>query len=475
MSQLPSLTLIPADNAALSDEITRLAGHINAAQHRFLILLAALIERDAWAGNGIKSPAHWLNYYCGIDLGAAREKVRVAKSLSTLPAIDEAFRAGTISYSKVRAMTRSATLDNEHMLLQVALHGTAQHVEQLVRKYRRAESLTDDRRDQSRYAARELTCFFDDDGMLVLRGRMTPEDGAVFMKVIDAMAEAMVTAQNPPVSQDDNSATCPEKTFPQKRVDALLALAEQAMNTIEEGLQPLSSADKYQVVVHIEGGNRRRIECRNEDGGEHGHKQNCTIESGAHHLPLSAATARRLSCDASLVPVLEDASGNVLNVGRKTRAIPPSIRRALQIRDHGCRFPGCCESRYVDAHHVQHWCDGGETRLDNLVLLCRHHHRLLHQDGYEIVKHGGQQFEFLTPNGDAMPTAMAPQFAAAAEDMANEILVIEREHQGFGLVIDSHTAVSRWQGEKMDYDLAVGVMMRGRGYGQNGAWTDNKA
>ena len=461
MSQLPSPALIPADNAALSDEITRLAGHINAAQHRFLTLLAALIERDAWAGNGIKSPAHWLNYYCGIDLGAAREKVRVAKSLSTLPAIDEAFRAGTISYSKVRAMTRSATPDNEQMLLQVALHGTAQHVEQLVRKYRRAESLTDDHRDQSRYAARELTCFFDDDGMLVLCGRMTPEDGAVFMKAMDAMVEAMVTAQNPPVSQNNDSANLPEKTFPQKRVDALLALAEQAMNTIEEGLQPLSSADKYQVVIHIEGSSGRGIERSNEHGTELSHEQQCSIWSGSHHLPLSPATARRLCCDASLVPVLEDTSGNVLNIGRKTRSISPSIRRALQIRDHGCRFPGCCESRFVDAHHVQHWCDGGETRLDNLVLLCRHHHRLLHQDGYEIVKHGNQQFEFLTPAGDAMPIAMAPQFVAAAEDMASEILAIEREHHGFGLMIDAHTAVTRWQGERMDYDLAVGVMMRG--------------
>jgi hypothetical protein len=449
MSQLPSLTHIPQDNAALSDEITRLAGHINAAQHRFLTLLAALIERDAWAGNGIKSPAHWLNYHCGIDLGAAREKVRVAKILQQLPGIDEAFRTGTISYSKVRAMTRSATPENEQMLLQVALHGTAQHVEQLVRKYRRAESLADDRGDQSRYHAREFTCFFDDDGMLVLRGRMTPEDGAVFMKAMDAMVEAMGTAQNPQVSQDDDAATLHEKTFPQKRVDALLALAEQAMNTMQEGLQPLSSADKYQVVVHI------------ERSGELSHEQHCTIESGAHHLPLSPATARRLCCDASLVPVLEDASGNVLNVGRKTRAIPPSIRRALHIRDHGCRFPGCCESRYVDAHHVQHWCDGGETRLDNLVLLCRHHHRLLHQDGYEIIKRGEQQFEFLTPHGDAMRAALVPQFAAADEGMVSETLAIEREHEGIGLVIDARTAVTRWQGERMDYDLAIWAMMRG--------------
>lgn len=285
--------------------------------------------------------------------------------------------------------------------------------------------------------------------MLVLRGRMTPEDGAVFMKAMDAMVEAMVAAKNPQVSQDDDSATLPEKTFPQKRVDALLALAEQAMNTMQEGLQPLSSADKYQVVVHI------------ERSAEHSHKQHCTIESGAHHLPLSPATARRLCCDASLVPVLEDASGNVLNVGRKTRAIPPSIRRALHIRDHGCRFPGCCESRFVDAHHVQHWCDGGETRRDNLVLLCRHHHRLLHQDGYEIIKRGEQQFEFLTPAGDAMRAALVPQFAAADEDMVSEILAIEREHEGIGLVIDARTAVTRWQGERMDYDLAIWAMMRG--------------
>jgi hypothetical protein len=454
MSQPSSLALIPQDNAALSDEITRLAGHINAAQHHFLTLLAALIERDAWEGHGIKSPAHWLNYHCGIDLGAAREKVRVAKTLSTLPAIDEAFRSGTISYSKVRAMTRSATPENEQMLLQVALHGTAQHVEQLVRKYRRAESLTDDRRAESQYDARELTCYFDDDGMLVLRGRMTPEDGAVFMKAL----EAMITAQNPPVTQDDVSASLSEKTFPQKRVDALLALTEQAMSTMEEGLQPLSSADKYQVVIHIERGNERS------------HEQHCSIESGAHHLPLSPATARRLCCDASLVPVLEDSSGNVLNVGRKTRAIPPAIRRALQIRDQGCRFPGCCESRYVDAHHVQHWCDGGETRLDNLVLLCRQHHRLLHQEGYEIVKHGEQQFEFLTPAGGAMRAALVPQFAAA-EDSASETLAIEKEHDGIGLAIDSRTAVTRWEGEKIDYDLAVGAMLSGRKLGFNaGRW-----
>ena len=120
---------IPENNDELGEAITRLAGHINAAQYRFLKLLAALVERDAWLGcSGMKSPAHWLNYYCGIDLGAAREKVRVAKCMATLPQIDAAFSTGVISYSKVRAMTRSATPENEAFLLQVARYGTAQFV-----------------------------------------------------------------------------------------------------------------------------------------------------------------------------------------------------------------------------------------------------------------------------------------------------------------------------------------------------------
>ncbi|MEX2129958.1 MAG: hypothetical protein WD772_00610, partial [Pseudohongiellaceae bacterium] len=165
---------IPTDTAALVSAITRLTGHINAAQYRFLKLLAALIEREAWSDGGTsKSPAHWLNYYCGIDLGAAREKVRVAKSLALLPEIDAAFATGAISYSKVRAMTRSATSQNEALLLDIARHGTAHHVEMLVRKYQRVQRQVQGRNPSqqgdgdtaaAQFAGRELHWRFDDDG-----------------------------------------------------------------------------------------------------------------------------------------------------------------------------------------------------------------------------------------------------------------------------------------------------------------------
>ncbi len=183
---------IPDDDQDLGDEITRLAGHINAAQFRFLKVLAALVERDAWGGDsGMKSPAHWLNYYCGIALGAAREKVRVAKCLQSLPLIDEAFATGAISYSKVRAMTRTATPENESYLLGIAKHGTAHHVETLVRKYQRVERLNQASQDEKQYDAREFSSFYDDDGMLVFKGRLPAEDGAVFLKAMDAVLQTL--------------------------------------------------------------------------------------------------------------------------------------------------------------------------------------------------------------------------------------------------------------------------------------------
>jgi len=137
------------------------------------------------------------------------------------------------------------------------------------------------------------------------------------------------------------------------------------------------------------------------------------------------------------------------------------------LRDQGCRFPGCCETRFVDAHHVHHWCDGGETSLDNLVLLCRYHHRLLHQDGYGIEK-GSAGFEFVRPDGRKLPRALVRQFAASDEQregalvndsQANEELAIESQHAALGLHIDSRTAVTRWLGESMDYSLGVGALM----------------
>jgi cell division septation protein DedD len=296
---------IPTDNAALAEAITRLAGHINAAQHRFLKLLAVLIERGAWSdGGSIKSPAHWLNYYCGIDLGAAREKVRVARCLVNLPEINTAFASGAISYSKVRAMTRSATPQNESFLLGIASHGAAHHMEMLVRKYQRTARQIGSSRvqgddganpdDQAQHQSRELSWHYDDDGMLVIRGRLAPEDGALFINALNSVfqqlslagtqfqSQAQSPSQAQPPSQPpaqtqtqtptqskkesqmqqeiankenvsaETSLLEPEITFPQKRADALMLMVEHALQTMHDGLAPMAAADRHQVVIHIE-------------------------------------------------------------------------------------------------------------------------------------------------------------------------------------------------------------------------------
>ena len=482
--------IIPTDNQDLNNEITRLAGHINAAQYRFLKLLAALIERSAWGGDsGIKSPAHWLNYYCGIALGAAREKVRVAQCLNSLPLIDKAFQTGAISYSKVRAMTRSATPENEEFLLRIARVGTAQHVENLIRKYRRVERLNPASEDAGEYKyaksenqhqARAFSSYYDDDGMLVFRGKLAPEEGAVFLKaleiVLNHLDEKGVPAGTPLVPDvvfeprsevvggGEAGTTVGKDSHAQKRADALVLMAEHALEAAQN--MPgtaLSGGDKYQVVVHIE--------VKSDQAEEAGTNPHTHTHAWLGNGPaLCPETVRRLACHASLVTVLEDSTTKVLNVGRKTRTIPPAIRRALTIRDQGCRVPGCTQSRYVDAHHIQHWCDGGETSLDNLVLLCRHHHRLLHQGAFLIEnrpknEHSHQSEEkgivFMRADGQVISQSLYPQFSQP-DIRADGGLEIEIEHKALGLDIIAGTAVCTWQGESMDYGLAVAAMLAHR-------------
>jgi len=189
------------------------------------------------------------------------------------------------------------------------------------------------------------------------------------------------------------------------------------------------------------------------DGGS------CHIDNGHFESPVSNLTMLRLACDASLVTSMEDSEGTVLNVGRKTRTVPPSIRRALNRRDGHCRFPGCCDSRFIDAHHIEHWFDGGETKMDNLVLLCRHHHRLLHQGGFSIENKGANELVFTNSSGKEIKQAVYPQFDKP-DATAGTSLAIEIENEELELEIDSSTGVSGWMGKEMDYPRAVEELLR---------------
>ena len=175
----------------LEDDLCELAAHIDAAMFRWLELLHEFDECQGWAGEGIKSCAHWLNWKCGLGLGAARERLRVAHALPALLQTSAAFREGRLSYSKVRAITRVAATRNEAVLLNIAFHGTTWHVEQAVSAWRREQRLEALKRDNRRHELRELSCHFDDDGFLVMHGRFTPEQGMVIQQELTAVMDEL--------------------------------------------------------------------------------------------------------------------------------------------------------------------------------------------------------------------------------------------------------------------------------------------
>jgi len=194
----------------LIDQITELAGHLNAAQARWLALIAEFDRRKAWAEWGVKSCAHWLNWKCGLDLGAAREKLRVAHALEHLPRIAGSMAAGKLSYSKVRAMTRVADESNEEYFLNIALHGTASHVEKLVRSWRRVRQSQELTREARQQPSRELTWFHDDAGSLVIRARLPAEAAAVFLKALAAAEDSFPIPDDSAETSPGGRITCPQ-------------------------------------------------------------------------------------------------------------------------------------------------------------------------------------------------------------------------------------------------------------------------
>lgn len=418
-----------ADLEAIEAQITELAAHIAAARCRLVELLARYDEMGGWQRGGHASLAHWLNWRLGMGMGAARETVRVARALPELPTITAAFRVGALSYSKVRALTRVATPNNEAVLLKLAREGTASQLERILSGYRKAQSLKD---ANAAHARRGLECWYSEDGELVVRGRLPAEAGAALMAALDAAREV----PDPDADSDEPPSAAAT------RADALARIAE---SYLQRGDAPGKGGDRHLVNVVV---NPDALRCDADRAAE----PRAGLAEG--HACLSTATAQRIACDASLMAIYENNRGEPLSVGRRTRIIPPAIERALRRRDRGCRFPGCSHTKYVDAHHVVHWAHGGETSLDNLVLLCRRHHRLVHEGGFRVAREaGGIVFRspagaVITPNGDE----------AAAERSRGNVLRLYHDNASAGVDPPPESLRAGWSGERFERDYIVSLV-----------------
>ena len=414
----------------LGERIAELAAQISAATYELLVMLRDFDERDGW-NSCFRSCAHWLVWRVGLDLGAAREKMRVARALAALPLLSEAMRRGEISYSKVRALTRIATPANEHDLLSFARAGTAAHVERLVRGMRRVDHLAEGDGEQRAHAARYLRAYTDEDGMVVVTARLAPEAGAALLRALDSGVEKLYGPRRgqPSGGAHEPMEPAEDVTTEQRRADALGLVAESALSA---GLDPGSRGDRYQVVVHVDA----EVLAPEGEGGSSWLADGCGV---------SAETSRRLACDSALVVMRHAADGRVLDVGRRTRAISPGLRRALEHRDGGCRFPGCGR-KLCDAHHVEHWGDGGETSLSNVLLLCRRHHRAVHEEGFSMELAPNGEARFYRPDGRLLPEAPALPLVAGEPDTA-----LVARLASHGVAVDASEMLPAWWGGPVDY------------------------
>jgi len=444
-------TFVPPDytgysNEELDDHLGMLCSHAYATIYQLLCVIREWVSRDLGGNYGVKSPAHWLNYRYGIALGAAREKVRVALALEHLPKVSALFARGELSYSKVRALTRIATARNEDCLISFALNGTASHLEKTVALYRRTERTLDPQRFLNQRLHRGVDWYWDDDGMFILKARLSAEDGALLIRAIEAMKDHMYREERARDSDDrlefsqgriEHDVVCPATA---RRADALLRLVESGCKGEP---QALSGAERVQVVLHVPVSTSRA-----EPDEDEGQDRNPLAQPPVARLdpgpPVTEATARRLCCDASRVVMAETETGDPLSIGRRSRIVSWQLRKALEHRDGGCTFPGCTEHRYVDAHHIRHWADGGETSLDNLTLLCRTHHRLVHEDGFGCERLATGELEFRLPNGEVLPPAFRLKPVTYIEAV--------RLHERQGLDISAATYKPGWDGYRWDME-----------------------
>ena len=374
--------IVPKDRLISIDEldcgIRRLACHINAATYELLVLVRQFDERAGWLQWGLDSCAEWLHWRCDLSMSAAREKVRVAHALKTLPKIASSFSTGELSYSKVRPLTRVARSDNEESLLEFALNTTASRVEERCRELRcgTAESVSEANRA---YANRSLRVFRNAErGTMSITIELPLETGELLDKALDRARYERAPARDTSASQTPGFI---DECWAAQQADALVAIANAYLSG--NGEPSACTSDNYLVTVHVD-----RSALVNGDGRS--------------SLPLESV--KRLCCDGDAIVIVENEEGDPLNVGRKTRTVPTAIKRALQARDKSCVFPGCHHTRFVDAHHVEHWSAGGETSLDNLMLLCSHHHQLVHEVGFSIERDYQNRWFFKRPDGRAVPS-----------------------------------------------------------------------
>lgn len=368
------------DRETVAMELDAAHASVGRAQLMFLQLVAAADRFETWRNSGARDTAHWLGMRYGISQWKARRWIAAAHALEALPRISEALHEGNLGIDKVVELTRFATPETESRLIPWARAvscGTVRHRGDIETK----PSIDDVREtEQARSAS---WWYFDDGRRFGLEAELPASQGAIVARALERVAE---TVPAMPGEGRDHDASA-------RRGDALVALCSARIAVDAE-------PDRATVVVHA------RL------GAPEGDLAGCELEGGPVIHPQ---TVRRLLCNGRVQTVVEDGDGRVLGLGRMSRDPAPWMIRQVRYRDRECRFPGCGAKRFTEAHHIVWWRHGGRTDLDNLLLICSFHHRLVHEYGWSVERERDGGLMWRRPNGARYQPGPSPGFAADAD------------------------------------------------------------
>ena len=413
----PSASLASLDDGAVVEQVRTGAARVAAEMCRWLDLVAELVIRRIWADQGARTPAVWLSWAVGLSPSAARDQVRVALRLRELSRVREAFAAGRLSYSKVRAITRVAVPELEELLLEWAGCATGADMERIVAGYRAAqrggrrtpaadewlrEVLVRDRADGTSEVVIRLpteeahalaACA---DRLVDLDEADVEVDGEAGLAAVPGdAAEAAGTGSG---ASGDAAESLVARPRGARRADAVLHALQTA---VAAGGSDTTGADRHTLVLHADAAD---LAAADDPDSVAVDTDSVAVDTARGHLPaLSRRVLRRLACDAGLVLVATGHHGTPIDVGRRDRRLSTALRRALLARDRSCRFPGCGARRHLHGHHIRYWSDGGPTDLANLVLLCAFHHRYVHDHDVDIRLRPDRAHQFRHPDGRRIP------------------------------------------------------------------------
>jgi hypothetical protein len=385
----PDCRLNEFDDDTLTAELARLGAQLAAGEARMLELAAEADRRGLWGGRWeARSLAEWLSWLTGMAPRSSRDHALVAAKLAELPETHAALARGVISFDQARLIASSEAPEHEAKLARLAQQTTAGQLQRVVRAYRRVTALGETSDANRAHDRRYLNYYFLED-CFELHGRLTTEDGALVAKALDRAKDKLLRA-SPSEARGPAESQAAWDSPGQLRADALRDLAE---SWLEEN-KTSSRANSYEVVIHVD------ADALSHDAPG----ARCEIEGAGAIAP---ETARRLTCDSALVGLAE-CDGEPLSIGRRARRVPHGLRRALEARDRTCRFPGCANLGRLDSHHVLHWTKEGLTELANLALLCKRHHRMVHEGGYTMTRARDGTWIFTRPTGDVVELPTRP-------------------------------------------------------------------